>query len=52
MEMGPDHEDVVLNATYDAYLGAEGENNCDANDRDDLEPYWEKCKTDLKCNQT
>ena len=56
MEMGPDHEDVVLNATYNAYLGAEGENNCDANDRDDLEDdedhvdttFHEKIERDLQ----
>ena len=54
----PDPDDVVLNASYDAYLGqgAGGENDCDANDRDDLEEdedqedttFHEKIQKDLK----
>ena len=57
MEMGPDHEDVVLNASYNAFLAeAEEENNCDANDRDDLEEeedhvdttFHEKIQRDLQ----
>ena len=56
MEMVPDPDDVVLNASYDAYLGAGGENDCDANDRDDLEEgedqedttFHEKIQNDLQ----
>ena len=56
MEMVPDPDDVVLDASYDAYLGAGGENNCDAYDRDDLDDdedqedttFHEKIQKDLQ----
>ena len=54
----PDPDVFLTNASYDAYLGhgAGGENDCDANDRDDLEEdedqgdttFHEKIQKDLK----
>ena len=54
MEMVPDPDDVAINASY---LGAGGEHDCDANDRDDLEEdedqgedttFHEKIQKDLQ----